>query len=169
MIEFIEKNRRLLVQYCMVLRILGWLLVGYGGIYVAWLIITSMIEDSSKGILGFFVMQLFFSIGFGLLLLGFGQLVRYLCDTDSEKGLLLLYGERIFYLFAIIVILRMVFSILGMMIGLFSGNIPFLSVFSLTFLITLLYSSAKIFILVGLGQFLKHFIAAIEQSKETAG
>lgn len=41
MLEFIEKNKRLLVSYCTVLRILGWILLCMGGVGTVLLVLEA--------------------------------------------------------------------------------------------------------------------------------
>lgn len=79
-------------------------------------------------------------------------------------GLLLRYGEKIFYLCAIIVIWRGGAEIWLFATGRMGGNSS-LEHWLMFFMPTLLYKSAKVLILAGLGQFLKQLIVAIECSK----
>jgi len=168
MIEFIEKHKRLLAGYCTVLRIFGWIFLGLGGIGIALLVIESTQTGGAvdvRGALGFIKRSNTANISMGLVSLGFAQLVRYLCGNDRKMGLLLRFGEKIFYFCAIIVIWNIGVLIWIKANGLFGGNSPLYSYLLLYFLPILLYKTAKILILVGLGQFLKHFVAAIEPSK----
>ena len=163
MIEFIEKNKRLLVGYSTVLRTLGWILLGMGGIGIVLLIIDATQMRGTvdlKGTFGMLKRSNTINISIAMVSLGFAQLVRYLCGNDHKMGLLLRYSEKIFYLCAIIAIWNV-----GGLIYLKTGGkgSPF-SYWLPYFLPVLLYKITKILILVGLGQFSKHFIAAIKQS-----
>jgi hypothetical protein len=104
-------------------------------------------------------------INIGLASLGFAQLVRYLCGNGHKMGLLLRYGEKIFYLCAIIVIWGVGVEVWLVATGRMGGNSSLDLRWLMFFMPTLLYKSAKVLILVGLGQFLKQLIAAIEGSK----
>ncbi len=168
MIEFIEKNKWLLVGYSTVLRALGWILLCMGGIGIALLIIEATQTGGTVNLKGTFGMlkrsnSIFISIA--LVSLGFAQLVRYLCRNDHKMGLLLRYGEKIFYLCAIIAIWNVGTLIWFVATGRMGANVSLNLHWLLSFMPTLLYKVAKILILIGLGQFLKHFIAAIKQSR----
>jgi hypothetical protein len=104
-------------------------------------------------------------INIGLVSLGFTQLVRYLCESGHKMGPLLRYGEKVFYLCAIIVIWGVGAEVWLVATGQMGGNNALDLRFLMFFMPTLLYKSAKVLILVGLGQFLKQLIAAIEGSK----
>jgi hypothetical protein len=80
-------------------------------------------------------------------------------------GPLLRYGEKVFYLCAIIVIWGVGAEVWLVATGQMGGNNALDLRFLMFFMPTLLYKSAKVLILVGLGQFLKQLIAAIEGSK----
>lgn len=168
MIEFIEKNKRLLVVYSTALRTLGWILLAMGGIGVVLLIIDATQMGGTVDLGGTFGMlkrSNSINISIAMVSLGFAQLIRYLCGNVHRMGLLLRYSEKIFYLCAIIAILNVGGLIWVKTTDLVGGNRSLYSYWLLYFLPILLYKSAKILILVGLGQFFKHFIAAIEQSK----
>ena len=168
MIKYIEKNKRLLAGYSTVLRILGWILLGMGGIGTVLLIIEATQTGGTinlTGTLGMLKRSNSINISLALVSLGFAQLIRYLCGNVHKMGLLLRYSEKIFYLCAIIAIWNIGVLIWVKATGRFGGNSSLYSYWLLYFLPILLYKIAKILILVGLGQFLKHFIAAIEHSK----
>lgn len=168
MIEFIEKNKRLLVGYSIVLRTLGWILLGMGGIGVVLLIIDSTRTGGNVDLRGTFGMlkrsnSMYISIA--MVSLGFAQLVRYLCGNVHKMGLLLRYSEKILYLCAIIAIWNVGVLIWIKATGRFGGNSSIYSYLITYFLPILLYKITKALILVGLGQFVKHFIAAIEHTR----
>ena len=107
MIEFIKKNKRLLVGYSIVLRTLGWILLGMGGIGVVLLIIDATNMGGNvdlRGVFGMLKRSNSINISIAMVALGFAQLVRYLCGNVHKMGLLLCYSEKIFYLCAIIAI-----------------------------------------------------------------
>lgn len=168
MLEFIEKNKRLLVSYCTVLRVLGWLLLCMGGVGIALTVLEASQTGGRvnlEGTLGTFKRSNTIFINIGLVSLGFTQLVRYLCGNGYKMGLLLRYGEKIFYLCAIIAIWRVGVEVWLVATGRMGGNSSLDLRWLMFFMPTLLYKSAKVLILVGLGQFLKQLIAAIEGSK----
>lgn len=168
MLEFIEKNKRLLASYCKVLRILGWILLCMGVVGTVLLVLEASQTGGRvniEGILGMLKRSNATFITTGLVSLGFAQLVRYLCENGHKMGLLLRYGEKIFYLYAIIVIWEVSVQVWLVATGQMGGNNSLGLRWLMFFMLTLLYKSAKVLILVGLGQFFKQLIAAIEGSK----
>lgn len=168
MVEFIEK-KRLLVFYCTALRILGWILLCMGVIGVALLFIEASQTGGSvelRDALGYIERSNTVFISIALVSLGFAQLVRYLFLNDHKMGLLLRYGEKIFYLCAIIAVWNMcVFFWLVATGHQMGGDSSLILRWLLYLMPTLLYKVAKILILIGLGQFLKHTIVMEEESR----
>ena len=168
MVEFIGK-KRLLVFYCTALRILGWILLCMGVIGVALLFIEASQTGGSvelRDALGYIKRSNTVFISIALVSLVFAQLVRYLFLNDHKIGLLLRYGEKIFYLCAIIAVWNMcVFFWLVATGHQMGGDSSLISRWLLYFMPTLLYKVAKILILIGLGRFLKHIIVMKEESR----
>ena len=167
MVEFIEK-KRLLVFYCTALRILGWILLCMGVIGVALLFTEAAQTGGSvelRGALGYIKRSNTVFISIALVSLGFAQLVRYLFLNDHKMGILLRYGEKVFYLCAIIAVWNMCVFFWIVATGRTGGDNSFVSHWLLYLMPTLLYKVAKILILIGLGQFLKHIIVMEEESR----
>ena len=168
MVEFIGK-KRLLVFYCTALRILGWILLCIGLIGTALLFIEASQTGGSvelRGALGMIKRSNTLFISIALVSLGFAQLVRYLFLNDHKMGLLLRYGEKVFYLCAIIAVWNMcVFFWLVATGHQMGGDSSLISRWLLYFMPTLLYKVAKILILIGLGRFLKHILVMAEESR----
>lgn len=165
--EFVKRNRRLLEIYSTVLIVLGWVLLLMGGVGLALLTLEGFQRGGSvslEGALGTFKRSYHYFVKIGLLCVVFGQLVRYLAG-QGKMGLFLRYGEKLFYLYAIIVIWGKVAWIWFVATGRTGGSSPLLHwlMFSLP---TLLYGIAQVLLLVGAGQFLRHFIAATGNEKE---
>ncbi len=168
MLEFIEKNKRLVVVYCAVLRVLGWILLCMGGVGFALLFLEASRTSGHvnlEGTLGMLKRSYTILINVGLVSLGFSQLVRYLCGNDYKMGLLLRYGDKVFYLCAIIVIWGVGVQVWLVATGQMGRNTALDLRWFVSFIPTLLYKSAKVLVLVGLGQFLKQLLAAVEGSK----
>ncbi|MGB8225704.1 MAG: hypothetical protein WCE45_02375 [Sedimentisphaerales bacterium] len=169
MMEFIEKNKRLLVFYYTTLRILGWILLGLGGVGFTLLILEALKTGGGitfEGTTGLVKRSYPAFISIGLLSLGFAQLVRYFCGNSRKMGLLLRYGDKIFYLCAIVAIWQVCGQAWLVATGKTGGNSSqHLHWFLFDFPLLLLYKTAKALILVGLGLFLKKLIAAIENSR----
>ncbi len=188
MINIVEKNKRLWMFHCTVLRILGWVLLCLGGIGFVMLLLESMQtggEVTFKGILGTFKRSnhLFFNIG--LVSLGFAQLARYLYGSDNKMGLLMRYGDKIFYLYAILTVFKVGFWIwitaanrMENIKPVLQNHADYITVYTskpadglrwlILFLPTLLYQGAKALIFVGLGKIVKYLIAAIKDSKQSS-
>jgi len=163
MMEYVEKNKRLLAWYFKILRILGWILLCMGIIGFAMLISESYGTGGRvtfDGTLGTFKRSYHHFVKIGLLSLGLAQLVRYFCE--NKIGLLLRHGDKIFYLYAIIVVWGLVGQVWLVATGKMGANSSLNLHWLIFFLPTLLYNSAKVLLSVGLGQFLKQFIAKIE-------
>jgi len=167
MVEFIEK-KRLLVLYCRALRILGWILLCMGIIGTALLSIEAAQTGGSvelRGALGMIKRSHTLFISIALVSLGFAQLVRYLFFNDHKMGLLLRYGEKIFYLCAIIAVWNLCVIFWLDATGRTGGDSSLILRWLLYFMPTLLYKGAKILILIGLGRLLKHIIVMAEESR----
>jgi cell division protein FtsW (lipid II flippase) len=168
MIAFIERHNRLSKFYQRTLQLLGWILLCMGGIGLVMLIAESFQAGGRINLEGDFGMlkrSWDMCIGLGLISLGFAQFIRYLCD--HKIGLLLRYGDKILYLYAVLAIGREIsydwfVGAAGKMGGGSSAQREWL-LFILP--ITFLYNAARALILVGLGLFLKQLITAIEASK----
>lgn len=194
MINIIEKNKRLWMFYCTVLRVLGWVLLCMGGIGFVMLLLESFRTGGGvtfEGVLGVFKRSYHHFVNIGLVSLGFSQLVRYLRVNDNKMGPLLRYGDKIFYLYAIITVLQVGIwiwlstgrmgsntSVLQHQAHSFPHQVDYITMYTsdpadglrwfIFFLPTLLYKGAKVLILVGLGKFLKQLIAIIEDSKQSS-
>ncbi|MCK4752075.1 MAG: hypothetical protein KAS75_01420 [Planctomycetes bacterium] len=167
--EFIEKHKRLLVFYYTTLRIFGWILLCLGGVGL-----TLLILEGSKlggrvtfeGTVGLVKRSYPAFVSLGLFSLGFAQLVKYLCGNSHKRGLLLRYGDKIFYLCAIIAVWRACGEAWLMATGQKGGNSSHhLHWFLYDFPMLLLYRTTKAFVLVGLGLLLKKLIVVIESSR----
>ena len=167
--EFIEKHRRLLVFYYTTLRILGWILLGLSGVGFTLLILEVSRTGGGitfEGTAGFVKRSCSAFISIGLFSLGFAQFVEYLCGNSHKMGLLLRYGDKIFYLCAIVAIWQVCGETWLVTTGQKGGNSSHhLHWFLYDFPILLVYRTAKGLILVGLGLLLKKLIAAIENSR----
>jgi len=189
MINIIEKNKRLWMFYCTVLRALGWILLCIGGIGFVMLLLESIQtggEVNLKGEFRAFKRYYYLFLNIGLVSLGFSQLVRYLYGNDNKMGPLLRYGDKILYLYAIITVYQVGFWIwldatsrMGNHTSVFQQHqVQYIRMYTsnaanglhwfILFLPTLLYKGAKVLILVGLGKFLKQLISIIKDSKQSS-
>jgi hypothetical protein len=163
--EFIEKNRPLLRSYCIITRIIGWLLL-IGAVVVPIVQSLSGLSASSKHrsfwiylrfeqiILGYLIL--------GLVLLGLAQFVRYLYESEYRPGLILRHGGKVLYIYAVALIaspfLILYFrmraygyaGIVNLIEHLLGVNLP---------------DIAKALIFIGMAKVLKRMMPMIEESK----
>jgi hypothetical protein len=105
-------------------------------------------------------------INIGLVSLGLTQFIQYLCGCDNKVGLLLRYGDKIFYVYAFLGVWQEVGQAWFVATGKMGGDSSWqLSWFIFTLPVMLLYKVAKALILIGLGLFLKQLIAVIKESR----
>ena len=164
--EFIEKNRALLKLYCIVARIIGWLLIA-GGFF--WFFMTVSSIDTStavrpEGLLYVISSMLFDFMLPGLIALGVMQFIRYLFADTEKPGWLLGMADWLLYAYAVFVAFKAFFKYIwysdwyAEAISLETSRLLFVQPF-------LLPTAAKILILVGLAQIIRRVMPVIEESK----
>ena len=164
--EFIEKHRTLLKLYCIVARIIGWLLI-IGGVF--WFILTASSFDIDgsvrpEGLLYLISSMLFDFMLPGLIALGVMQFIRYVFEDTDKPGCILRNADRLFYMYAVFLTLKSYFKYrfftewYAEAISLEPSRLLFIQPF-------LLPTVAKVLILVGLGQVIRRIIPVIEESK----
>jgi hypothetical protein len=165
--EFIEKNRRLLKFYCTAARIFGWVLICGGTI---WFILFASGQskriERPDAILYAISSMLFDFMLPGLIALGLTQFIRYLFEIDYKPGGILRNGDKIFYIYAVFLIMN-AFLRHGWYVHVWYTEIIEESNFSRLLFMQpfILPTVAKVFILVGLAQILRRVIPVIEESK----
>ena len=111
----------------------------------------------------------------GLVLLGVWQFIRYLTEPDYKPGRLLLNGNKILYLYSVILTLDAIGTYIQAIIHNVRLNsqttFPFkvLMYMAFAFLPTLLVGVACAIILVGLGLLFRQAMAALEKPTGVAG
>ena len=164
--EFIEKNRALLKLYCIVARIIGWLLM-IGGFF--WFGLTFSAVDINNNerpdVLLYGISSMLFDFILpGLIALGVMQFIRYLFENTSKPGRILRNADRLFYMYAVFLIVKTYVKCFwysawyAQVIESESLRVLFIQPF-------LLPTVAKVLILVGLGQILRRILPVIEESK----
>lgn len=164
--EFIERNRVLLKLYCIVARIIGWLLIA-GGFF--WFLATISSIDTStevrpEGLLYVISSMLFDFMLPGLVALMVMQFIDYLFEDRAKPGWLLGMADWLLYAYAVFVAVRAFLRYMwysdwyAQEISLEVSRLLFVQPF-------LLPTVAKILILVGLAQIIRRLIPAIEESK----
>ena len=107
--EFVEKNKSLLRSYCLITRIIGWLLLV---ITLVVAVVKSFSGFEVDDQLGFYMTYRLFQelalryVLLGLILLGLAQFVRYLYENEYQPGLILRHGDKVLYLYAIALIVN---------------------------------------------------------------
>ena len=165
--EFIEKNRRLLRFLCDTLRSLGQIVLLLGSLGVCAIVILMILSklgywNAPKSFEMLKMMPLsavnIFFLGIGML--GLAQFIRYLIESDYKPGWILRHGEIFLYLYALLIILSVVwvyvFTPFGHSQKMYS---------SVTIVIVVFSTSVRVLILVGLGRILHYLMPVIEESK----
>ncbi|HUT28503.1 MAG TPA: hypothetical protein VMX13_01835 [Sedimentisphaerales bacterium] len=163
--EFIKQHQRLLHFYCEAAQALGWTLLLFVpsiGV-VGRLLSGSMMSNWLSGKILYSVLVIFLnSMSLGLVLLGVGQFIRYLFDTECQPSWMLRNGTRVLYACAVIVIVSCVLQQLWYT-SLMKNVSNSLLLWRL--LLTAIPALAKALILVGLGRILQKVMPVIEESK----
>jgi hypothetical protein len=165
--EFIEKNKSLLRSYCLITRIIGWILL------IVALVIAVVKSFSGFEVddqLGFYMIyRLFIDLALsyvliGLILLGLAQFVRYLYESEYQPGLILHHGDKVLYLYALALIVNPILDYFYRMkiLGMTYANTGSLFLY---LLIVLLPAIARALIFFGMARVLKRMVPVIEESK----
>ena len=177
MVQFIEKHRRLLQAYCLIARILGWLLI-LGGVFWVFAIVKVMeifagrfnkgvdveqMRDFAIFLASSFVYDFFIP---GFLAFAIGGLLDYLLRPEAKPRLILRMTDKLCYIYAIFLILKAYvasswfvnFKLLAISETSESARIllvqPFLGP-----------TLAKVLLLIGVGMILHRLLPVIEESK----
>ncbi len=159
--EFIEKNRRLLHFYCETLRTIGKVILILGLLSVC--AITTLVLLSKFGnwraLKGFEMIIIAMPLGafniffIGIGILGLAQFINYLVERDYKPGWILRHGEIFFYLYALLIILSVVWAYT--MIAPIAPSV----------ILVVISTAVRVLVLVGLGQIFRHLMPVIEESK----
>jgi len=174
--QAVEKHRKWLEGYCILSRLMGWLLIvtGIGTLgYAAWILLTEetrvnemfaafppdRISDMKFWMI---VHEPFFPMILpGLLALLVAQLLRYLLDENTRPCWLLRHGEEVLYFTAVAFLINLIptFRLLG------ENNRPLWGFILGGINPNLLLVSAELTILIGLAQALRRVLPMIEEAK----
>ncbi|MFZ2146609.1 MAG: hypothetical protein WAV28_05255 [Sedimentisphaerales bacterium] len=170
--EFIEKNRRLLKFYCIAARIFGWVLICGGTIWFLLFVLVTLAVSDAAGTIGWpyttenfiysFTSFVFEFVLPGLIALLVAQLVRYMLENEYMPGWILRYGDKVLYVYAALLIGQNVLIYYVLHVVVFEKNSPGRLLLVQPLVVPL---TAKILILVGLGQILRRILLVIEESK----
>jgi hypothetical protein len=165
--EFIEKNRRLLGIYCIAARIIGWCILLVAAIMIIAEILSGGRFIGAKGVDRLYMLEglLFRYMLPAFLALLVAQFIRYLYEVEHQPGWILRYGDKILYVYAVIVVLNSIWQHVYYIIVRYSDFGKFgISKFFYVVLAVLL-TGAKALILVGFAQILRRIMPVIEESK----
>ena len=163
--EFIKQHQRLLHFYCDAAQALGWtllLFVPSVGV-VGTLLSGSLMSNWESGNILRLVLVVFLnSMTLGLVLLGVGQFIRYLFDSECQPSWMLRNGASVLYACAVIVLVSCVSQQLWYSSLMKNVSNPLLLARLVS---TAIPALAKALILVGLGQILQRVLPVLEESK----
>ena len=170
--EFIEKNRRLLKFYYTAARISGWVLICGGTMWFLMFVLITLAVEDAAGEIGWshtidnFVYStssyMFEFAMLGLVALLVAQLIRYMLESESTQGRILRFGDKILYVYAVLLIVQNTLIHYIINPELLSTLKPGHFIFIKPLIVPL---AIKVLILVGLGQILHRFLPVIEESK----
>jgi len=158
--EFIEKNRRLFVFYCVAARIIGWLFLIVPPMMVGVKFLSGTLTDSRHPSYSLFIhIQATLNIMLlGLVALGIAQFIRYLCERQYQPAWILRNADKILYIYAVVLVV-------GAVLFFFFRRHMTWSWLFWELLCSLLPATAKALILVGLSKILRRIMPVIEESK----
>jgi hypothetical protein len=156
--DFIENNQRLLSIYSRAAQSIGRALVSFGAIFV----VLSLVVPSPFRVA--IPMAVVHGIFPGLMAMTIGQFIRYLLETDYQPGWMLRHGDKLLYLYAVLLVMNSVWvriQAMGIREGVGLDYSPLASLM----LQGLLGLICKVLILIGLGQILRRILPVIEESR----
>ena len=178
MTQFIEKHRRLLQAYCLIARILGWVLM-LGGVF--WLFAIGKncwpIKEEQQQIN--FLLYVISALVYDFVIPGFlafaiGGLLDYLLRPMKKPPLILGMTDKLCYFYAVFLIIKLLISIGSIksgdspwIVNLRYLAIPEISEQTRILLLQplLVTTLAKILLLIGIGMILHRLLPVIEESK----
>ena len=163
--EFVKRNKKLLEFYCLAARIIGWALLLTPPALIALVLLWRHLSGPTDG------RQLpppeisLWHIGYfmhGLVVLGIGQFIRHLFQTESKPGWILRHGDKILYVDAAFTV---VLAVATMRTTFYFGReFPIKYVIHMGFL-WVPRAFAKALVLIGLAHILRRIMPVIEESK----
>ena len=179
MVQFIEKHRRLLQAYCLIARILGWLLMLGGILWFfaivgnVWLIIE---EQNQIDFLLYVISSLVYDFVIpGFLAFAIGGLLVYLLRPEIKPPIILGMTDKLCYIYAGFLIIKLL-STIGTIKSFGDSpwvvNFRYLAIPELSEQARILLvqpvlgpTLAKVLLLIGVGMILHRLLPVIEESK----
>ncbi len=176
MVQFVEKYRRLLRAYCLIARILGWLLI-LGGVFWLFAVVKGFqsnveniqVEADFLDHIASFGVYLASSFIYDFVIPGFlafaiAGLLDYLLRPKAKPPLILGMMDKLCYIYAIILILK---ACIG-----YNWLVKFLAIPGMSDSARILLvqpllgpTLAKVLLLIGVGMILHRLLPVIEESK----
>ncbi|MFH1884270.1 MAG: hypothetical protein ABIL62_16355, partial [Planctomycetota bacterium] len=116
---------------------------------------------SYETVISLMPLSAFSIIFYGLAILGLVQFIRYLVEEDYKPGWILRHGDMFFYLYALFIILSVVW-VYTTIPGFLSPS-SYTEVFKILMIVFSI--TVRVLILVGFGQILRRILPVIEESK----
>ncbi len=173
--KFFERNERLLRFYCVVGRVIGWLMLIGGVLWFSVLVINGVgkgsIEDSSELLSAELLLFMISAMLFGFLLpglvaLGVTQLITYFYEPQAKPGLIIRRADKILYAYGVFLVIRAYYAYWWVVHVKFMEPTSELGISNLLFAQPfILPTIAKVLILIGAGLILRRLLPVIEESK----
>jgi hypothetical protein len=176
MVQFIEKHRRLLQAYCLIARILGWLLI-LGGIFWLFAIVKIVEQQADRpysSVSGDKIIELanYFAFSFvydfvipGFLAFAVAGLLDYLLSPKAKPPLILGMTDKLCYLYAAFVIYKAISYNFWLHAKFPEITASSESAYILLVQPLLVPTVAKVLLLIGVGMILHRLLPIIEESK----
>jgi hypothetical protein len=175
MTQFIEKHRRLLQAYCLIARIVGWLLI-LGGLFWFMAIARGSAPGTDEqwfNILLYIVSCLVYDFFIpGFLAFAIGGLLDYLLRPMTKPPLILRMTDKLCYFYAVFLIIKPLFAIKAFGNDYLFVNFKMLAITELSESTRMLLlqpllgpTLAKVLLLIGIGMILHRLLPVIEESK----
>jgi hypothetical protein len=175
MTQFIEKHRRLLQAYCLIARILGWVLL-LGGILWLFAIVGNcwQIKEERRQI--DFLLYVISSLVYDFVIPGFlafaiGGLLDYLLRPMKKPPLILGMTDKLCYIYSVFLIFQ-ILPLRALRDGILFVNLRYLTIPDISEQTRILLvqplivaTLAKILLLIGIGMILNRLLPVIEESK----
>ena len=119
------------------------------------------IPENYKMVISLIPLSIFNIIFYGLAILLLVQFIRFLVEEDYKQGWILRHGDKLFYLYALYIILSVAITYATIL-----SSLPISSTRGIYMIIVSLLSiTVRVIILISLGQILRRILPVIEESK----
>ncbi|MBN1806951.1 MAG: hypothetical protein JW837_17010 [Sedimentisphaerales bacterium] len=158
----------MLTIYCIVARIIGWILLTVPSIGLAWTFLgTTAFRHGPNRIMLLTLPASVMDIWMlGFIALGVSAFIRYVFETESHPGWTLRHSEVILYICAVLIVIAAILRCASLLFTVRThAGIMDTSSLVLGLLMPTILCAAKVLILIGLGKLLRRLMPVIEESK----